>query len=69
MNNLKLFFVLGLIVAGSLFGSLIIPAQGLSHDNKTKTGLDHPAMPMGDRTQGVNNSLLTTNNSAIASSK
>ena len=69
MNNLKLFFVLGLVVAGSLFGSLIIPAQGLSHDNKTKTGLDHPAMPMGDTTQGVNNSLLTTNNSAIASSK
>ncbi len=66
MINLKLFLVLSLVMAGSLIGLLVIPAQGLSHDNKTKTGLDHPAMPMGDRTQGVNNSLLTINNSATS---
>ena len=62
MDNLNLFIVLSIIlVTAFIFESVIIPVNALSHDNKTKTGLDHPAMPMGDRTQGVNNSLLTTN--------
>lgn len=62
MNKLNLFTVLSiLLVTAVIFGSVTIPVNGLSHDNKTKTGLDHPAMPMGDRMKGVNNSLLTTN--------
>ena len=62
MDKLNLFIVLSIIlVTAFIFEYNMIPVNGLSHDNKTKTGLDEPAMPMGDRTQGVNNSLLTTN--------
>jgi hypothetical protein len=61
MDKLNLFIVLSIFVTALIFQSVMIPVNGLSHDNKTKTGLDHPAMPMGDRTKGVNNSLLTTN--------
>jgi hypothetical protein len=61
MDKLNLFIVLSIVVTALICQSVMIPVNGLSHDNKTKTGLDHPAMPMGDRTKGVNNSLLTTN--------
>lgn len=62
MDKLNLFIILSMILVTAVgFEYVMIPVNGLSHDNKTQTGLDHPAMPMGDRTQGVNNSLLTTN--------
>jgi hypothetical protein len=62
MDKLNLFIVLSITLATAfVFQSTMIPVNGLSHDNKTKTGLDYPAMPMGDRSKGVNNSLLTTN--------
>lgn len=65
MDKLNLFIFMSLVATALIFGSAMLPAYGLSHDNKTKTGLDHPAMPMGDRTQGVNNSLLTTNDTGM----
>ena len=65
MDKLNLFMIISLVVTAFIFESVMLPVHGLSHDNKTKTGLDHPAMPIGDRTQGVNNSLLTTNDTGM----
>lgn len=58
---MNVLIALSILITTLIFQPYMIPANGLSHDNKTQTGLDNLAMPMGDRTQGVNNSFLTTN--------
>lgn len=68
MTSLNLFIVLSIIAAASLFGAVVTPAQGLSHDNKT-VGLDNPPMPMGNMTMDVNNSMAIHDNSTMPNLK